>query len=312
MNAVAVRPISMHLHSFSLRFRLRRGQDFSVFDYIDTAADLGFTGVNISANGPANRDLGGTTAEHFATVNRHVKGRRMRLELDTSDTRPAHLTTMIGVAAACGADTLRVYTKYAGTLGELIEWTVADLTAIAPVAEAAGVLVVLENHEDFQGAAIAEILGRVASPWVRALYDYGNSQMVGEDPIDALTAMSSFTSRVHLKDHVVLVDGGRFWVQGVAVGDGRLPIIQQTQRLYDAGVRRFCFENVWGYRAPVLTDPSSLATTPWSGTDHDHRLLDGADLPIDEAVEQEWDALQRGWAWLRSHLAGAGYVIERE
>ena len=38
----------------------------------------------------------------------------MRVEIDTSDTRVENLTTMIDVAAACGADTLRVYTRYGG------------------------------------------------------------------------------------------------------------------------------------------------------------------------------------------------------
>lgn len=195
----------MHVHSFGMRFHFQQ-PDFDVFDYIDLAADEGFTGVNISANGPGHRDLGGTTPEHLAAVREHAAGRGLRVELDTSDTAPEHLSTMIAVAAACGADTLRVYTRYDGALADIIERSVADLRAVVPAAADAGVLVVFENHEDFQGTAVAEILGRVDSPWVRALYDYGNSQMVGEDPFIALEAMAPFIARVHLKDHVLLVD----------------------------------------------------------------------------------------------------------
>jgi 3-oxoisoapionate decarboxylase len=306
-----MKSISMHIHSFSLRFRLRR-PDFNVFDFIDLAASEGFTGVNISANGPGFRDLGGTSPDHFAKVRAHLASRGMVDEIDTSDTRPAHLEEMIGVAVACGADTLRVYTKYTGTLGELLEWTVRDLAAIAPIAARHQILIVLENHEDFQGAEIAEILSRVGSPWVAGLYDYGNSQMVGEDPFEALAAMAPHTRRVHLKDHVIVVDSGRWWVQGVAIGDGLLPIIEQTSRLYDAGVRRFCFENVWGYAAPVLSDPGQLPATPWFSTSHRYNLLDARNLALDDAVEGEWTAFRSGWDWLRTELANAGFTIEAE
>ncbi|MCU1392988.1 MAG: hypothetical protein JWM34_1416 [Ilumatobacteraceae bacterium] len=304
-------PIGMHIHSFGMRFHFQQ-PDFDVFDFVDLARREGFTGVNVSANGPGHRDLRGTTPDHFDRVRHHVAGSGLRLELDTSDTRVEHLTTMLGVAAACGADTLRVYTKYAGTIDDLIDRSVSDLTAIAPVAERHGVLVVFENHEDFQGAAIARILERVDSPWVRALYDYGNSQMVGEDPFVALAAMAAHISRVHLKDHVMIVDADRHWVQGVAVGDGRLPIIEQTRRLHAAGVRRFCFENVWGYVAPLLTDPDRLPGTPAFVLDDQHPRLDARDLPPADAVAQEQAAFRRGWDWLRASLADAGFTIEPE
>ena len=157
---------------------------------------------------------------------------------------------MLRVAAACGADTLRTYTKYRMPLDEIITTTIDDLRAVAPLAAALGVLVVLENHEDFTGPVLAHILSSVDHPSVRALYDYGNSQMVGEDPFEALAAMAPFVARVHAKDHVVIDTDGGTVVQGVPFGAGRLDLLGTTDRLYEAGVRRFCFENVWGYAAP--------------------------------------------------------------
>jgi sugar phosphate isomerase/epimerase len=79
------------------------------------------------------------------------------------------------------------------------------------------VLVVLENHEDFTGPVLARDPRRGGHPWVRALYDYGNSQMVGEDPIDALEAMAPFVRRVHAKDHVLVHSPDGPMVQGVLV-----------------------------------------------------------------------------------------------
>jgi sugar phosphate isomerase/epimerase len=306
-----VKPIELHVHSFSLRHRLRHRDvtGFDVFAYIAEMAALGFTGVNVSANGPGYRDLCGTDAAHFANVRASVRDHGLRLELDTSDTRIDHMATMLDVAAACGADTLRTYTKYTLALEETIERTIADLRTIAPVAQERGVTVVLENHEDFTGPVLARILGEVGHPSVRALYDYGNSQMVGEDPLDALDAMAPFVARVHAKDHVLVQGPHGPVVQGVAIGSGRLPIAETTDRLHEAGVRRFCFENVWGYTAPVQCPVDELPDTPCFAFDDASRFLRSDDLDPALAIEGERAAFEAGLAAFHGILRTGGYEV---
>jgi sugar phosphate isomerase/epimerase len=308
-----VTPIELHVHSFSMRYHLRHRATtgYDVFAYIDEMATRGFTGVNVSANGPGYRDLCGVDAEHFEAVRVAVDERGMRLELDTSDTRVDNMTTMLRVAAACGADTLRTYTKYDAPLAEVIPWTVRDLRAIAPLAEQLGVLVVLENHEDFTGPVLAEILGAVDHPSVRALYDYGNSQMVGEDPFDALDAMAPFIARVHAKDHILLRTPDGPVVQGVPFGNGRLDVLGTTQRLYEAGVRRFCFENVWSYCAPVKVPVDSLPDAPCFVWDDPARHLVGDRLDPVTAVAQERVAFDDGLAAFHRMLTEGGYAVRR-
>lgn len=311
---VTHRSISLHVHSYSLRFHLRHRSvtGYDVFSYIDEMAQRGFTGVNVSANGPALRDLCGESPAHFAAVRSAVRDRGLRLELDTSDTRVEHMTRMLDIAAACGADTLRTYTKYSMPLHDTVAATITDLRAIGPIAEERGVLVVLENHEDFTGPVLAHILGEVDHPSVRALYDYGNSQMVGEDPFDALEAMAPFVARVHAKDHVVLrtVDGPM--VQGVPFGSGRLDTLGTTDRLYAAGVRRFCFENVWAYAAPLRCEASALPATPCFEWDDPGRYLVGDRLDPIAAVAQEREAFEVGLAAFRAMLERGGYVVQAE
>jgi sugar phosphate isomerase/epimerase len=304
-----MKQIEMHVHTFGLRYQFRHRRDFDVFGFLDLAAEQGFTGVNISANGPGYRDLGGTSPAHFEAVRRALVDRDLRCELDTSDTTPAHLLTMLEVASAIGAEALRVYTRYRGTQDELEAWTIRDLRAIAPEAEARGITVVLENHEDFQGDAIARILSAVDRPAIRALYDYGNSQMVGEDPFAALSAMQPWITSVHAKDHVIVHDHEGRWVQGVPMGDGMLPIVEQTRRLYDGGLRRFCFENVWAYVAPLKA--TIVPSTPAFSLEHTHSRLDGNDLSPDAAVAGEWLAFERAWRWFRQALADDGFEIVR-
>ncbi|MBI4885227.1 MAG: TIM barrel protein [Actinobacteria bacterium] len=308
----AVKQIGLHVHSFSLRYQFRYHQltRYDVFDYIDEMAQRGFTGVNVSANGVGYRDLGGTTAGHFAAVSDALAARGIRLELDTSDTSVDNMSTMLRVAAACGADTLRTYTKYSAPLSEVIGWTVRDLRAIAPLAADLGVLVVLENHEDFTGPVLAEILGAVDHASVRALYDYGNSQMVGEDPLAALAAMAPFIERVHAKDHVLLRGPDGALVQGVPFGSGRLPVAEITDRLYAAGVRRFCFENVWSYTAPLKCATDELPATECFRFDEPGRYLVGDRLPATSAVSEERVAFDDGLRAFLEMLESRGYQVQ--
>ena len=307
-----MKQIGLHVHSFSLRYQLRYRHitGYDVFAYIDEMAGLGFTGVNVSANGAGLRDLCGTTLEHLARVRAAVTQRGLRLELDTSDTRKESMVRMLEVAAACGADTLRTYTKYAAPLSDLIAWTVRDLRAVAPMAADLGVLVVLENHEDFTGPVLAEILSAVDHPNVRALYDYGNSQMVGEDPFDALAAMAPFIERVHAKDHVLLRGPDGPVVQGVPFGSGRLPVGEITDRLYAVGVRRFCYENVWSYTAPVKCAIDELPTTPCFEWDDPQRYLVGDKLSPEVAVRDERQAFDAGLRAFREMLESHGYQVQ--
>jgi sugar phosphate isomerase/epimerase len=308
-----VKAIELHVHSFSMRYHLRHrdATGYDVFSYIDEMATRGFTGVNVSANGAGYRDLCGVDADHFAAVRRAVVDHGLRLELDTSDTRVEHMTTMLRLAAACGADTLRTYTKYDAPLAEVVPWTVRDLRASASLAEELGVMVVLENHEDFTGPVLADILGAVDHPSVRALYDYGNSQMVGEDPFVALAAMAPFIARVHAKDHVLLRTPDGAVVQGVPFGSGRLDTSGITDRLYEAGVRRFCFENVWSYCAPLKVPESAVPDTPCFAWDDPVRYLVGDLLDPTLAVAQERVAFDDGLVAFHRMLSDGGYAVRR-
>lgn len=102
-----LRDIELHLHSFGLRFHFKHQPGFDVLRFIEVASEQGFTGVNISANGPGFRDLGGTTPEHFERVRAKLIDLGMKAELDTSGTAPDYLTAILEVARAVGADQLR-------------------------------------------------------------------------------------------------------------------------------------------------------------------------------------------------------------
>jgi sugar phosphate isomerase/epimerase len=244
--------VTRYLQSYCLRHHYEHARGYDVFAFLDHAARGGYDGVSININGPAYRQLSGTSPAHLREVREALDGLGLECDLETSGTGAAHLEEILGVCDALGARRLRTYMRHDGTVADTIAQTAADLRAIAPACEAHGVELLLENHEDFTGAELATILDDVAHPSVAALYDYGNSMMVGEEPGRALDAILPHARSAHLKDHACVAGpDGEPWVLGVPIGSGVLPIADLTRRLAVGGCDVVIVSSVWAYRAPV-------------------------------------------------------------
>jgi hypothetical protein len=315
--------IDLSIHSFSLWHHFAHTPGFGAIAFGELARDLGFSGINLSLNDANFRHLGGTEDWRIDQLSLWCQDRDMRLELDTSGTDPAHLTRLLRVAARAGASHLRTYTRHGGTPAQMMAQTIADLAAVMPEAAAAGVTLVLENHEDFTGPELAQILRAVGHPRLRILYDYGNAQMVLEDPEAALAAVLPFVESVHIKDHVMVSPedaGGRLQVAGVPMGEGFLPIERLTQALLAAGLRRFCFENVWAYSAPIRPGRAPLEGVVL-GTGSFAFLrppFDPAWIILDQSLHSgpelarlERQALDRGLDWFKDLLAQIGLEVRK-
>lgn len=243
--------VDLFLHAWSFRFRLLHDPSFGIEELAERAVADGNPGIGLNVNGPHGRFLDIADPASVRAVGDALRERGLACDLETSSTDRDHLARHLDAAAALGARHVHTCTRVDRPHAELIDATVADLRAIAPIAEDRGVPVLLENHEEFTGAEVARILEAVDHPYVGALYDYGNSMPLHEDPLEALDAMLPWTRAAHMKDHVVM--GGR--VCGVTLGEGRLPVVEITRRLAAAGMTRIAFENVWGYSAPFAPRP---------------------------------------------------------
>jgi sugar phosphate isomerase/epimerase len=317
--------LSLAIHSYSYVQHFQLAPGFSVFDFIDRAVGHGFTGVNINLNRPDWRHLTGRSPEHVARVRRYLLDRDLSLELDTSGTAPPHLKVMLELAHALGARNLRTYTRHEGTPQQVAEKTLADLRLAVRFAEEIRLPLVLENHEEFSGPELAAIVAEVGSPCLKVLYDYGNSQMVLEDPTDCLEALLPHVLTMHLKDHLMLrpehSPDGLLSVLGVPIGQGALPIVELTRRLVAAGHRRIVFESVWAYRAPVRREAADLrpvrlgegafrfAEPPF---DNERVIPDAAALAGSDPqrlLAAEERAVAEGLAWLREAFAAEGWRV---
>lgn len=244
-------PLQLYIHFFNFRFRHRdRGMD--VHGFIDAAAALGFSGINIWIKHPPL--FGGYDAAYLDGVRRHLESCGLGIDAEMNGTDPDELAAMLEIARRLGAEHLRTYTLRRPDAREQVESAVRDLKLAAPLAEKAGVTLLVENHEDLTATQVAEILDRVDHPRVRALFDYGNSAVFMEEPAVSAAVLGRYVRTAHLKDHVAIPagvagNGEPLWM-GVPLGEGNLPIMETTRTLQAAGVKRISFENCWAYSTP--------------------------------------------------------------
>jgi len=309
------------IHSFSLWHHFAHKPGFDCVTFADLAASLGFRGISLSLNNPDYRHLGGREIWRMDRLRDHLAGLGFSLEVDTSGTGPSHMAELLRVAAQMGATSLRTYTRHGGLPDQMMTATIRDLAEVAPLAADLGIVIVLENHEDFTGPELARIVQAVDHPALKILYDYGNSQMVLEDPEAALEAVLPHVQSVHFKDHVMVRPevAGRLTVAGVPVGEGFLPLDRITRRLLDQGLRRITFENVWAYSAGirpgrkpqpgvVLGEGSFSYLEP--PLDPARIVLDQSRLAPERLVELEGQALIRGVQAFRAVLERQGCQLQ--
>jgi len=266
--APETRTVRLAVHSFSFDFHRRYRKGFDVFSLIDAAVELGLSGIHISLNDENYRWIGGTAPDLLHAVREAIQENGLFVEIDTSGTDPEHLIKLLNAAQTLGADRLRTYVTLNGDPKEMARATVAGLRAAAPAATDLGIALLVENHEDFTGQEVFRILEEVDHPSVGAVYDFGNSMMVMEDPMAAAKAMAPFIRSVHVKDHIVGVEQSHAsdvepkdaFVYGVPIGRGNIPIESILGYLLEnTNLDRVCVQSVYGYRAPFVRNAELLA-----------------------------------------------------
>jgi sugar phosphate isomerase/epimerase len=297
--------VEVGIHSFSLRHHFAYKPDFGAIDFAKMARAHGFQGLCLSLNDANYRHLGGRSTDRMERLRSYLETHDLSLEVDTSNTAPAHMSQMLKVAHRMGAKSLRTYTHHEGDISGMMQATALDLARVVKEASELGITIVLENHEDFTGPELANIVEQVDHPNLKILFDYGNSQMVLEDPEAALDAVLPYVYSVHVKDHVMIQAEyvGQLTVAGVPIGEGFLPLEKLTQRLLEQGLRRICFENVWSYTAPIRTGCEPLfGVVLGQGSfkyldppfDPAQIILNQSEFEPEVLVKLEGDALFRG------------------
>lgn len=131
---------------------------------------------------------------------------------------------------------------------------VADaLARAAPEASQAGVTVALETHDAFASARrVAQVLSRVPSAAVGALWDSHHPYRMGESADEVAALLAGRLVHVHVKDALRTASGG--W-DLVLLGEGDVPVEQQLHALERLGYDGYVsveWEKKWH---PELAEP---------------------------------------------------------
>ncbi len=209
--------------------------DYSWGEVYSLAKDFGFHGIEMRGLGG---DLFSVNASPFLPENiEETKAnlRRLKLEIcclssgcalkygDRRDENLAELKEYIALAAALGTPYVRVLGDLGAEPGEDFadEIVIEQMQTLAPVAEAAGVTLLIETNGVYADTArLADVLARIGSDNVAALWDWNHPyRFFGESPETTIRNLGAFIKHCHIKDSV-MQDGK---VEYRLVGEGDLP-----------------------------------------------------------------------------------------
>ena len=141
------------------------------------------------------------------------------------------LDEAIGNAAAIGASILRLHltpvlegarAAWGGRWDEMVAHARRVLHRDSPKAAKAGLVLAIENHQDFGSEellAIVEELGSHAG----IVFDTGNPFAVGEDPVSFARRVAPRIRHLHLKDYVAQFTAEGFRLVRCPIGGGAVP-----------------------------------------------------------------------------------------
>lgn len=131
--------------------------------------------------------------------------------LDAQNIRFALTPILCGDRAAAGA---KWY--------ELIASVREKLELYAPMAEAAGVTLLIENHQDFTSSELVGFCDEFG-PAVRIVFDMANTFPVAESPLDFTRVIAPYVRHCHVKDYRAVMEPDGFRLVRCPSGDGCVP-----------------------------------------------------------------------------------------
>lgn len=210
--------LKMSLNAFSFNGPLT-DKKMSLDDLLETCAEIGFEGVDITAY-----YFPGYPTVPVDEYLYHIKRKAFRLGLDITGTgvrndftdpdknkRAEHVTLVknwIDAAAKLGVPVLRIF---AGTQSpkdytreQIMEWMLNDIKACLDYGKQKGVIVAIQNHNDFiQTAAQAvEIVEKINSEWFGLILDTGSYRV--HDPYEEIAKSAKYAVNWQIKENVFI------------------------------------------------------------------------------------------------------------
>ncbi len=210
--------LKMGLNAFSFNVPLVE-KKMNLDDLLDVAAEIGFEGVDITAyyfpgypNVPPDDYL------------HHIKRKAFRLGLEISGTgvrndftdpdknkRNEHITLVknwIDAAAKIGAPVIRIFAGTQNPKGytreQITEWMLNDIRDCLTYGKKKGVIVGLQNHNDFIQTAdqAISIIEKINSEWFGLILDTGSYRV--NDPYEEIAKTARYAVNWQIKENVFI------------------------------------------------------------------------------------------------------------
>lgn len=144
-------------------------------------------------------ELEGNVPSLFSPLGTSPKENRTKLKTELEVAEQVGMTVVRSGYGRLNVETSR-YAKGKNGAKALLEHIESCLRAAAPIAADVGLSVAIENHCDFTGREVAQVLAQVSSEWVGAAVDTANGFTVYCDPNDDVEALAPFAFTTHMKD----------------------------------------------------------------------------------------------------------------
>jgi sugar phosphate isomerase/epimerase len=191
-------------------------------ELLDRAATAGVYGVEMPV-----ALLEGENLSSFAQA---AGERKMFINLATSGYDPRKLGEALAVAGKVGALTVRTVVGGAALGGDrrpmvgrwqpFLNEVLRGLKEAATAAEAAGVNLALENHQDLASEELLWLCETIDSPRFGITLDTGNPLATSEDPLDFARRTAPYLKNVHLKDYRIYSSQEGYRLSRCPLGQG--------------------------------------------------------------------------------------------
>ncbi len=246
--------MKLGLDSFSCNLHMEHPEEpKDIRWFLDLLLELGLDGCQVDPRHLKGWDLG-----ILRTASGFCREHALYLELGTGGFGFEDISMKLQLARDAGARSLRTF--YGGhrhllsaeDIRRMVREAAEGLKRLADVAAASDVILAIENHEEFTGAEVVEIIRAVDSPYVQACLDTGNGMMVGEDPLECTRALAPHAACVHLKDWVVVQEDGapRWEDRPLGQGDASAAEAYAVIRAAQPGIPVTIENPTWGSRRP--------------------------------------------------------------
>jgi 3-oxoisoapionate decarboxylase len=220
-------------------------------DFLDYAKELGVDGVSLescffpSFDREYLADLKAKLDQYgFDRV--YAWGHPDGLERGQKPSEYDDMVHSIERAVAIGADVMRVvgssFTWRKEPHGPQVKALIEQFRRAVPLAEQAGVKMAVENHIDFTGDEMVELIEGVGSPNFGINFDTGNFLRLLDDPVKGMQKLAKYTFATHIKDLKINPDASPddwYFFSSVPVGDGLIDNVALARMLKNANYQGF-------------------------------------------------------------------------